>query len=213
MQLLSHPRVAAQVKVLQSTEEIIVPRCQAKSLEWEGPPESTTPEAPGQVHPWPAGSQFFPRRKAGPSSSTASSASAVESTTQHVFSNQKRTHCFSPCSYPRWPLTLRECGIEKQLLSAGGLRRALSWQTQPDLFSGSCAACVCRLGLRPSCTCSDFPLTFSSHPAGRGPGGLLIKLQKDTLWALLVPLLTFWSVPLPASPVNLNAVSLLPMLF
>lgn len=140
----------------------------------------------------------------------ASSASAIESTTQHVFSNQKRTHRFSPCSYPRWPLTLRECGIEKQLLSAGGLRQALSWQTQPDLFSGSCAAWVCRLGLPPSCTCSDFPLTFSSHPAGRG---LLIKLQKDTLWALLVPLLTLWSIPLPASPVSLNAVSLLPMLF
>lgn len=165
------------------------------------------------MHPWPAGWQFFPRRKAGPSSSTASSASAVEPTTQHEFSNQKRTHRFSPCSYPRWPLTLRECGIEKQLLSAEGLKPALSWQTQPDLFSGGCTAWVYRLGLHPNCTCSDFPLTFFSHPAGRGPGGLLIKLQKDTFWALLVPLLTLWSIPFPASPVSLDAVSLLPRLF
>lgn len=45
MQLLSHPRVAARVKVLPSSEEIIVPRCQAKSLEWVGPLESATPEA------------------------------------------------------------------------------------------------------------------------------------------------------------------------
>ncbi|CAO2631342.1 hypothetical protein LEMLEM_LOCUS21239, partial [Lemmus lemmus] len=67
-------------------------------------PRGTRPSAS-----WPSGWQFFLRRKAGPSCSSASSASAIEPTTQHAFRNQKRTRRFLPWSYPRWPLTLQEC--------------------------------------------------------------------------------------------------------